>query len=62
MMQVLDSLAATYDPFPLRRERAAQLSARYPFATQLLDFYGRLIEVQARAFAAARAAQVAPGD
>jgi formate dehydrogenase accessory protein FdhE len=61
-MQVLDALAATYDPFPLRRERAAELSARYPFAAQLLDFYGRLTEVQARAFAAARAAQVAPGE
>jgi formate dehydrogenase maturation protein FdhE len=61
-MQVLDALAATYDPFPLRAERAAELSARYPFAAQLLDFYGRLIEVQARAFAAARTAQVAPSD
>jgi len=61
-MQVLDALAATYDPYPLRRERAAELSARYPFAAQLLDFFGRLIDVQRRAFAAARAAQVAPGE
>ena len=61
-MQVLDALAATYDPFPLRRERAAELSTRYPFATQLLDFYGRLTEVQARAFVAARAAQLTQSE
>jgi FdhE protein len=43
------------DPYPLRRERAAELSARHAFASQLLDFYGRLLGVQARAFQEVRA-------
>lgn len=61
-MQVLEAVGATYDPYPLRRERAAELSARYAFASQLLDFYVRLTQVQARAFAAARAAPPAPNE
>lgn len=61
-MQVLEAVGATYDPWPLRRERAAQLSGRYAFAAQLLDFYGRLAEVQARGFARARAARVSPDE
>ena len=53
-MQVLEAVGATYDPYPLRRERAAELGARYAFASQVLGFYSRLTEVQARAFGEAR--------
>lgn len=61
-MQVLEAVGATYHPYPLRRERAAELSARYAFAAQLLDFYARLTQVQARAFNAARATPPAPAE
>ena len=61
-MQVLEAVGATYDPYPLRRERAAELGARYAFASELLGFYGRLAEVQARAFVAAREWNPAPAD
>ena len=53
-MQVLEAVGATYDPYPLRRERAAELGARYAFASQVLGFYSRLTEVQARAFGVRR--------
>jgi Protein involved in formate dehydrogenase formation len=49
-MQVLDALAATYDPYPLRRERAAELIPRYPFAAELLRLYQALTVVQEAAF------------
>ena len=58
-MQVLEATATSLDPYPLRRERAAELSARYPFASQQLDFYGRLLEVQGRAFRSARSRSLA---
>ena len=61
-MQVLEAVGATYDPYPLRRERAAELGARYAFASQVLGFYSRLAEVQARAFGEARARPPAPAD
>jgi FdhE protein len=43
-----------------RRERAALLLARYPFAAELLRLYGALALVQERAFLAARSAEPEP--
>ncbi len=52
--------ALVYDPWPDRRRRTSELSQRYPFAAEMLTLYGALIDVQERAFRAARAELPAP--
>ncbi len=41
------------DRWSKRRQRAEQLKERWPFAAEVLTFYGRLLDVQERAYAAA---------
>ena len=48
-MQVLEAAVAT-NPWPLRRERAAELAQRYPHAAQMLRLYQALTVVQEAAF------------
>ena len=56
-MQVLEAAAArTANPWPLRRERAAELANRYPHAAEMLRLYHALTVIQERA------AQNAPSD
>ncbi|TMC61330.1 MAG: hypothetical protein E6J16_13175, partial [Chloroflexota bacterium] len=46
-MQVLEAAAArTANPWPLRRERAAELAERYPHAEEMLRLYQALTGVQ----------------
>lgn len=47
-------------PWPKRRARAATLGERWPFAADVLAFYGLLLEVQEQAYA--RALTAAPAD
>ncbi|HEX9096769.1 MAG TPA: formate dehydrogenase accessory protein FdhE [Candidatus Dormibacteraeota bacterium] len=55
-MQVLEAAAArTANPWPLRRERAAELAERYPHAAEMLRLYHALTVVQEAAFDEARA-------
>ena len=50
-MQVLEAAAArTANPWPLRRERAAELAERYPHAAEMLRLYQALTVIQQRAF------------
>ena len=50
-MQVLqDALAQTTNPWPLRRERAAELRARYPHAAEMLRLYEALLPIQEAAY------------
>ena len=59
-MQVLQAAAAgTANPWPLRRERAAELADRYPHAAEMLRLYQALTVVQEAAYGEARSA--APG-
>src|SRR6202011_3160996 len=48
-MQVLEA-AVNANPWPLRRERAAELAERYPHAAQMLRLYQALTVVQETAF------------
>lgn len=41
------------DRWSKRRQRAEELKERWPFALEVLTFYGRLLDVQERAYAAA---------
>ncbi len=45
--------AVAVDPWTARRERAAALAERWPFAAQPLTLYGALLEAQARVYEAA---------
>ena len=49
-------------PYAERRGRTRELLARYPFARELLDFYGALLGVQEQAYDEATAASPAAGD
>jgi FdhE protein len=50
-MQVLEAAAArTANPWPLRRERAAELADRYPHAAEMLRLYQALTVVQEAAY------------
>src|SRR5256714_13253475 len=49
-MQVLEAAAATANPWPLRRERAAELAERYPHAAEMLRLYQALTVVQEAAY------------
>jgi FdhE protein len=50
-MQVLEAAAAaTANPWPLRRERAADLAERYPHAAEMLRLYQALTIVQEAAY------------
>jgi len=52
-MQVLETAAArTANPWPLRRERAAELAERYPHAAEMLRLYQALTVVQEQALQA----------
>ena len=54
-MQVLEAAAAaTANPWPLRRERAAELAERYPHASEMLRLYQALTVVQEAAYEEAR--------
>jgi formate dehydrogenase maturation protein FdhE len=56
-MQALEAAAAaTANPWPLRRERAAELAARYPHAAEMLRLYQALAVVQEAAYHEARSA------
>ncbi len=67
-MQVLEAAVAA-NPWPLRRERAAELVGRYPHAAEMLRLYQALTVVQEAAYgipsleniAASAAEQVLPG-
>jgi FdhE protein len=50
------------EPWTERRERAAVLLERYPFAAELLRLYGALVDVQERAFVAARSDEPEPAE
>jgi formate dehydrogenase maturation protein FdhE len=56
------SSAVAIGPYADRRSRTRDLLARYPFARELLDFYGALLGVQEQAFDEATAARPAPAD
>ena len=49
-MQALEAAAATANPWPLRRERAAELAERYPHAAEMLRLYQALTIVQEAAY------------
>lgn len=53
-MQALQALETAYDPWPLRRRRTEELRERYTFAVQILRLYRAVLDVQERAFHAAR--------
>jgi formate dehydrogenase formation protein len=54
-MQVLEAaIAQSANPWPLRRERAAELAGRYPHAGEMLHLYLALSGVQERAYVEAR--------
>src|SRR5262245_43759197 len=52
-MKALEVRAAAMERWAQRRKRAQELGERYPFAAQLLEFYGALLDVQEPAFLAA---------
>src|SRR2546428_3038565 len=52
-MQVLEAAVAA-NPWPLRRERAAELAQRYPHAAEMLRLYQALTVVQEAAYHEAR--------
>jgi hypothetical protein len=54
--------ARTVEAWTARRRRAEALQSRYPFARGLLSLYGALLDVQERAYAAARAEGLAAGE
>jgi FdhE protein len=53
------SSAVAAGPYAERRGRTRELRTRYPFALELLDFYGALLGVQEQAFDGARLAKPA---
>ncbi len=56
------SSAVAAGPYAERRGRIRVLLDRYPFARELLDFYGALLGVQEQAYDQATAARPAAGD
>ena len=56
------SSAVAAGPYAARRGRTRDLLGRYPFARELLDFYGALLGVQEQAFDESRSARPAAGD
>jgi len=53
-MQVLEAaIGASANPWPLRRERAAELAERYPHATEMMKLYSALIDPMEDAFRSA---------
>ncbi len=59
-MQVLEAAAArTANPWPLRRERAAELADRYPHAAEMLRLYQALSLVQEDALKTSPSADIA---
>ena len=58
-MQVLEeAIAQAASPWPLRRERAAELAERYPHAADMLLLYQALVPVQEGAYLEARDASL----
>jgi FdhE protein len=59
-MQVLEAAAArTANPWPLRRERAAELAERYPHAAEMLRLYQVVTVVQEKALQAGESIDLA---
>lgn len=56
------SSAVAVSPYAERRGRTRDLLARYPFARELLDFYGALLGVQEQAYDEASSAKPAARD
>lgn len=54
--------AVAAGPYPERRERTAELRRRYPFAREVLDFYGALLGVQELAYEEAITAKPPAGE
>jgi len=54
--------AVSAGPYAERRGRTRELLGRYPFARELLDFYGAVLGVQEQAFDEARSARPPAGD
>lgn len=50
MQMLQDAVGATINPWPLRRERAAELRARYPHAAEMLRLYEALLPIQETAY------------
>ncbi|TMD30266.1 MAG: hypothetical protein E6I95_15815, partial [Chloroflexi bacterium] len=50
------------EPYTFRRRRTQDLRNRYPFAREVLDFYGAILVVQEEAYDAAGSAMPAPED
>ena len=62
-MQVLEeAIAQTTNPWPLRRERAAELATRYPYADQMLGLYQALVSIQEAFYLEARSTELQPKD
>jgi formate dehydrogenase maturation protein FdhE len=62
-MQALEAaIAESANPWPLRRERAAELAERHPHAAEMLRLYQALIAVQERAFLEARSLTLSVAD
>ena len=62
-MQVLEeAVAQTANPWPLRRERAAELATRYPYADQMLTLYQALVSIQEAFYLEARSTELQPKD
>jgi FdhE protein len=62
-MQVMEqALAGTANPWPLRRDRAAELAERLPHAAEMLRLYQALTVVQEPAYDEARSAAPRPEE
>jgi formate dehydrogenase maturation protein FdhE len=58
----MTSTALDASPWAARRQRAAELAERWPFAAEVLAFYATLCDVQERAFIDARTEAPRGGD
>jgi len=62
-MQILEAaVAERANPWPLRRERAAELGARHPHAAEMLRLYQALIPIQERVYLEARSTRLPRED
>ncbi len=60
MSQLTLQVNTGLSPYPARQKRAADLGERYPFAAQILEFYGQLAGVQGQIWQEAQKAQPSP--
>lgn len=56
------ALQELYSPWTDRRRRVVELRERYPFAAEILQLYGALLDVQERTFNAVRREAPSPQD